>query len=237
MKKILYKNSKKICTLYKKTPHIQLISQDTIYKKYTPIFNKHQKINIPTINRHIQDNWTVSSFSKLKNIYKTTLNHNTYSCYINTKNKKNIHNQSILLTHSFPKGKKFGKMLHNILKNHSFSKPINSLLISNELNKNDLPINWTLSITQWIQNIINTPLNTDNLTLSQLRSQEYIKEFEFNLSIKKSINSKDINNLLKLFSKISKMAPKLNFSSTKGILKGFIDLVFFLERSILLCRL
>lgn len=216
--------------LFNKTKYIKIVSEKIKLIKYPLTEEKPSKIIFNTINRKITDDWNVHSYSRIKSNIEEKINSNKIEFYNNKLQQNTINNNSILSTHTFPRGKISGNFLHRLLKHHNFSKEPNCSWISKEVKNNNFSLKWIDLIKEWIFNITNTFLNTNTntITLSKLKNKEYIKEFEFYIPIKHTISSNSLNYLLKSFnSSISKKSKNLTFDSIKGILVGSIDLVFF----------
>ncbi|BBI01348.1 exodeoxyribonuclease V, beta subunit [Buchnera aphidicola (Nipponaphis monzeni)] len=207
--------------------NIKILSEKIVqFKKNIIIDESSTKIKLHTINKNIKDNWSIISFSK---IASNTKNMSLYKEHYFKEKKilKYRNNKKLLNTHTFPRGKTYGKFLHKILKNCDFNKTANCSLITQELNKINLSQEWVYIIQSWIESIFNISLNTKHLILKNLEKQNYVKEFEFCLPLQKKINFEKINKLLKLYSPISKLSSNIKYDKVVGVLKGFIDVIFY----------
>ncbi|CAL4043704.1 exodeoxyribonuclease V subunit beta [Buchnera aphidicola] len=205
---------------------IELIHKDQDNKKFTFAKKKHKNIFTLHINRKINNNWSITSYSALKKIQISKKEDKILP--ENFLIKKNaLLNEPFYTTHSFPKGKKYGIFLHNILKKCNFKKNIDKIWLDKELNKINLSNKWLLILEKWIIKILNTPLIDDKCSLAKLNIKKYIKELEFYLSIKNTIIDTKINSLIKYYDSISNKSPALHFNPITGMLTGSIDLVFY----------
>lgn len=181
----------------------------------------------PNFSMNIKNIWNITSFTQLNKENKLS-KANTKEIILkeflnNTNDKKN----TLLTIHRFPKGKNTGLMMHYILNNLHFLNKKNCNWFSDVLNKYNFPVKWTPILMSWIKNIIHTPINSKNITLSKIHEQSCIKELEFFLPIKNILYNTELNKIIQSIDPISTISPKLFFNPVKGILKGFIDLVFF----------
>ncbi len=191
------------------------IQKKTIYLIPEPCFLK----------KNIKNIWNLTSFTKLNQEHKFLIHNKNKTIleYSSTKTKK----RKNFTTYNFPTGQKTGLLMHDILKNLHFLNKKNDQWFCDILEKYEIPLKWSSTLISWVENIINTPLNPQNITLSKLQKQLCIKELEFFLPIKKILYSTKLNHIMQSLDSISTLSPELFFNPVKGILKGFIDLIFF----------
>ncbi|WAI11642.1 MAG: exodeoxyribonuclease V subunit beta [Buchnera aphidicola (Macrosiphum albifrons)] len=182
------------------------------------------------LNKNIKNIWNITSFTQLNKKNKTpkeNVKEITAEKFSVKNNKKN--NQSFII-HNFPQGKNTGLMMHEILKNLHFLNKKNYNWFSDFLKKYNIPITWTSTLIYWIKNIINSPLGEKKIILSKINKKLCTKELEFFFPINNTLYSRELNKIIQSIDPISIDSPKLFFNPVKGILKGFIDLVFFWEQ-------
>lgn len=176
-----------------------------------------------TLKKSINNIWKIISFTELKQENKLLAYKKEEMILddgvIIKKNQK-------LTVHNFPRGKKTGIMIHNILKNLHYLNQKKYEWFSIILEKYNISSKWTPVLMSWIKDIINTPINNTNIILSKINKRLCIQELEFFLSIKNTLYSTQLNKIIQSFDSISILSPKLFFNPVTGILKGFIDLVF-----------
>jgi exodeoxyribonuclease V beta subunit len=80
-------------------------------------------------------------------------------------------------------------------------------------------------IQKLITDVLETPLDGKKLTLKDKTTQHRLHELEFLLPME-LLHSAVINRTLKRYDALSCEAAELDFTSVKGMIKGFIDLVF-----------
>ncbi|XBC43585.1 MAG: exodeoxyribonuclease V subunit beta [Buchnera aphidicola (Meitanaphis flavogallis)] len=206
-----------------KSPEIN-ITNTKQHKKYTKLKNRKLK-------RTLEYNYKITSYSQLKNNYTSLiLTKKNHHNYIDTNIKIHNENEIKLTPHTFPRGKNVGIFIHKILKSIHFHKNINITWISKQLEEHNFEKNWGKMLQDWIHKILNTPLNSHNLCLSQLNPHNYIKELEFFLPIKNKLTDTKLNRVIRNFNPFLKSSSKIFFDSIKGILVGSIDLVFKWEK-------
>ncbi|QCI17838.1 exodeoxyribonuclease V subunit beta [Buchnera aphidicola (Acyrthosiphon lactucae)] len=182
------------------------------------------------LNEKIRNLWKITSFTQLnkENKLLTINKKETISEKSLIQNKKK--NNKFPTIHNFPKGENTGLMIHEILKNLPFLNEKNYNWFSDILNKYNISLKWTEILISWIKNIINTPIGNKKIILSKIEKKSCIRELEFFLPIKNKLYSTELNKIIQCIDPISILSPKLFFNPVKGILKGFIDLVFFWKK-------
>ncbi|CAL4324495.1 RecBCD enzyme subunit RecB [Buchnera aphidicola (Eriosoma grossulariae)] len=194
--------------------------------------NNHININnhIPEKKYNINKIWTITNYTQLKKENEIILNTKNQNI-IDIKFKKNkILKNDLYNNHNFIKGSLSGQLLHNILKKTNFSENMQSETICKQLKKYNFNINLEPLLSSWIYNIFHTILDNKNFSLSHLKKNEYIKELEFLLPIQKTLNSSQLNYITKKNDPISIASPNLTFNNKKGMINGFIDLIFYLNK-------
>ncbi|WP_343190221.1 3'-5' exonuclease [Buchnera aphidicola (Mollitrichosiphum nigrofasciatum)] len=179
----------------------------------------------------LQTYYKIKKYSYIKEKKKKNyINVLSYSklCVKNKVIKKKYKNEIIIKknNHTFPKGKNSGLMLHKILKKITFNKKIDTIIIKKEMKKYNIDKHWFKNLKKWIKYIVNYPLNEENFSLTQLKKNDYIKEMEFYIPIKNKLKCEIINKIIQKFDKFSKKSETMNFKKTKGLLIGYIDLIF-----------
>jgi len=137
---------------------------------------------------------------------------------------------------SFPKGARAGIFFHDIFEHLDFA-PGNSednvRLVTDKLLAYGFESKWQKPICTMIDNVLSIPLETSKTTLrlSSVHSNDRINEMEFYFPLKPVAPQ----GLKKIFDKFGGIdihggfpdrLGKLNFSLTKGFIKGYIDMVF-----------
>ncbi|VFP88586.1 RecBCD enzyme subunit RecB [Buchnera aphidicola (Cinara piceae)] len=236
-KKLSFDKLKKVIQNIKKNTEIfsinkpikKSIKKTIIYKQKN--FKKNTIINIRLLKK-IKNPWTRISFSKIMQ-YNSLQKKNNIE--INIENNKIIYPikntiSSKINIYKFPPGREYGIYLHNILKKIKFSNTKNIREIINKLNFISLSKIWVNKLYHWICIFISSSLNKHKLKLNKLKEQEYKKEINFIIPIKKNIDINKFNRIIKNFDKISKKCKNIKFKKISGILTGIIDIIFLWKK-------
>lgn len=208
----------------------------TLSNKQTSwIFNQtipHSSLSAATWNPIITQNynnpWNITSYSALKNTYTNTTHIDTQYLLKFSLNNHLKNKQSILTIHDFPKGKIYGNFFHNLFKTLDFKKSINIQWLQTQMILYNINLNWIEIIQRCIYTVINTPLNQYNLTLSKIISKNKKTELKFCININTNLTASELNTVCKYYDALShRITTVMDFKAITGLLKGFIDLVFF----------
>jgi exodeoxyribonuclease V beta subunit len=140
---------------------------------------------------------------------------------------------------SFPKGAKAGIFFHDLLEKLDFKEDVDKIrtsLVKAKLEEYGFDLKWNQTVCAMINNLISTPLLTDNndLILSSVANADRISEMEFYFPLK----TVTVQKLCKIFSDYGGIhipadfpsrLEKLNFMPSEGFMKGYIDLIFRLN--------
>lgn len=212
-----------------------------ISKKQNPPYYTNYKLNkllFPskwdsTITKKYDNSWRITSYSELKQIYDTKVNINSKNLLkLITQNnfcEKSL-NFKILTPHTFPTGIIYGNFFHNLFKNLDFKKSINVQWLQTQMILHNIKLSWITIIKQWIYTIINTPLDKHYLTLSKIHNKYKKTELKFCLNINKKLQILELNHICKHYDPLSNISTIITYETITGILKGFIDLVFFWKK-------
>ncbi|NOQ46000.1 MAG: exodeoxyribonuclease V subunit beta [Desulfobulbaceae bacterium] len=125
--------------------------------------------------------------------------------------------------YSFPRGAAAGTCLHAILELHDFSTAGDTLepVVRAQLNTAGFDQAWTPVVCSWVDNILATRLS-ENLQLRLLDSRSRLNEMAFLFPLE----NLDINRFNRVLTSFTIESLALADSRLKGLMKGFIDLVF-----------
>jgi exodeoxyribonuclease V beta subunit len=133
---------------------------------------------------------------------------------------------------TFPRGARYGTLLHNILEQIDFSCEAQALgkVVERQLASFGLDAGkWTGAVAHWLEQVLASALlPIANLTLHCLPAAVRISEMEFNFSLDKTVSAAGLDRLLRRHTYLQNTAP-LAFADVSGIMRGFIDLVFEYE--------
>lgn len=130
---------------------------------------------------------------------------------------------------TFPRGAQAGTFLHTIFEEVDFTLPATSLETTDILTKllvaNSYDKAWLTVLQQLVDTVMSAPLDGESMRLGRLGIKDKLVEMEFLLPVK-HLSSLLFSRLSQEFDPLSKQLDALGFSQVKGMLKGFIDLVF-----------
>ncbi len=139
--------------------------------------------------------------------------------------------QSIFI---FPKGAQAGIFMHGIFEKLNFVSPSDeaiSELVAQGLARYNYKSEWQPYITAMVHNVLATPLSPTGFTLGNLKKGSWATELEFFFPLH-FINSTLLGELLISHGVLSGgvdlalLAQSLHFKPVKGMLMGFMDMVF-----------
>ena len=208
-------------------------------------------LNAATFTGHIEQNWTVTSFSAIeaihqnKKYYKEQLAAESAVAFepvfdggndydfneqaTETMPASTSHESAYPFGYSpfdFPHGIKIGTALHRFLEKYDFSQPLNEDKVQKLCQWLQLDETWLPSLQQWMNAILDTPLSADDptLKLNNLSRQQCVKEMQFYLKLNRVFDVSAFNRVLQKHHRLPSEA--LQFDAIKGMLRGFMDLVF-----------
>ena len=208
-------------------------------------------LNSATFTGHIEQNWTVTSFSAIeaihqnKKYYKEQLAAESAVAFepvfdggkdydfneqaTETMAESVSHESAYPFGYSpfdFPHGIKIGTALHRFLEKYDFSQPLNEDKVQKLCQWLQLEETWLPSLQQWMKVILDTPLSADDptLKLNNLSRQQCVKEMQFYLKLNRVFDVLAFNRALQKHHHLPSEA--LQFDAIKGMLRGFMDLVF-----------
>jgi exodeoxyribonuclease V beta subunit len=130
---------------------------------------------------------------------------------------------------TFPRGPRFGTLLHNILESIDFACDQQSLFVASQHQLDLFGLDrevWGEVVTHWLRRVLTSPLPPlDSLSLEQLPPAARVSEMEFNFALNRSINAAALDRILRHRGYLA-YSPVLEFNDVSGIMRGFVDLVF-----------
>jgi exodeoxyribonuclease V beta subunit len=135
---------------------------------------------------------------------------------------------------TFPKGAQAGIFMHGIFEKLDFASPSDESireLVVQGLERYNYKPEWQTHITAMVHNVLRTPLSPTQFTLGSLKKGSWSAELEFFFPLR-FINSSTLGELLARHGFLSggidlaQLAQSLQFKPVKGMLMGFMDMVF-----------
>lgn len=178
------------------------------------------------VERRIQDNWRVTSYSGLQQHGTSLAQDLLPRLDVEAASEQQPTAEPQLNAHTFPRGASPGTFLHSIFEEIAFDQPIDDEWLTGKLTAQGLDPSWLPVLQTWIDTILHTPLGDPALTLSALDSGKLQSELQFYLPIDGLLQAPQLDAVVKRYDSLSALCPPLDFQQVKGMLKGFIDLVF-----------
>ena len=209
----------------------QLLEQGTLQLASTQ--RSAQVLSVNSVTADIEKDWRATSFSALSFKKHTDHLQPGRSDEDHEKDEFATGLDDVKSPYSFPKGAKPGSCLHEIFEQIDFTSPLNHptnneqnlvKVVEQSLKKFHIDSSWQATTEQWILSALQCPLNDNGLSLAQLSPRDCLVEMEFNLPLA-SLNAKQLNAVL--IKHFGFNQSNLEFFDVKGLLKGFVDLIFF----------
>ncbi|MGC7589860.1 exodeoxyribonuclease V subunit beta [Bisgaard Taxon 46] len=212
------------------------------------------QLSAATFTGNIEQNWQVTSFSALSSLHEKSVQHYSearqsavgFSQILD--NEKDYDQNSVVENTAlmpfeteqldgyeagyspfdFPAGARVGKVLHSYFEKHPFNQPVEMETVEKICQQLQLEAVWQPTVQRWLTQVLHTPLFTSNeFCLSDLASKDCLKELEFYLKLENTFDVARFNHLLKKYHLLSQpLQLDVVREGIKGMLRGFIDLVF-----------
>ncbi len=133
----------------------------------------------------------------------------------------------------FPRGAQPGTCLHAILERVDFARYNGHELrelAGDQLKRHGIAADWAETVAGMVENVLQTPLlgNDDGFRLAQLEPGSWRPEMEFMLPLA-DLQGGDLARIFRghgTETRFPKMLEELGFTQVRGMLRGFIDMVF-----------
>ncbi|MDU6925005.1 exodeoxyribonuclease V subunit beta [Franconibacter helveticus] len=178
------------------------------------------------LQRRIVDEWRVTSYSGLQQHGPSFAQDWVPKLDIDAAGDRESSDEPEKTPHTFPRGASPGTFLHGLFENLDFTQPVEKTWVSEQLLLGGFDDAWQPVMTEWIENILRAPLNESGVSLNQLGPKEKQVELEFYVPINATLAPEALDALIRRHDPLSASCPPLDFRQVRGMLKGFIDLVF-----------
>lgn len=185
-----------------------------------------QQLSSPRISRSLRDEWRVTSYSALQQHGAGMTLDLLPRFDLDAAGERGEVSEPALTPHSFPRGASPGTFLHGLFENIDFSQPLEAEWLAQQLQQQGYDEIWLPVLQQWMTRILATPLDDSGVSLQQLAPQQRQVELQFYLPISAMLTAPELDRLIRQHDPLSAQAPPLAFHQVRGMLKGFIDLVF-----------
>ena len=219
----------------------QQFTSQTLLEQGTLCFNNsesaQQTLSVNKVTANIERNWRATSFSALSFKKHSDQLAPGRSDEDHEKDEFAVQEDELPSPYSFPKGAKPGSCLHEIFEQIDFTSPIVhptnteqnlSEVVKRSLEKYHIGDQWREVAEKWVLDVLACPLDSgfidkSLLSLGVLTPNDCLVEMEFNLPLE-SLSAPKLNEML--IKHFGFTQSKLEFSHVKGLLKGFVDLIF-----------
>ncbi|MBC2620559.1 MULTISPECIES: exodeoxyribonuclease V subunit beta [Citrobacter] len=179
-----------------------------------------------TLQRTPGDGWRVTSYSGLQQRGHGIAQDLIPRLDVDAAGVGEVIAESGLTPHQFPRGASPGTFLHSLFEDLDFTQPVDPRWVEEKLALGGYDAHWTPVLTAWLDAILQAPLNETGVSLSQLSAREKQVEMEFYLPISQPLMASRLDALIRKYDPLSAGCSALDFMQVRGMLKGFIDLVF-----------
>ncbi|MGK4329108.1 exodeoxyribonuclease V subunit beta [Lonsdalea quercina] len=176
--------------------------------------------------RRLRDGWRVTSYSGLQQHGSDTIQALLPRFDIDSMGEAAEEEMAERSPHSFPRGAAPGTFLHSLFETLDFTQPIDDAWLLEQLRHYGIEDEWLSVLKPWMENVLTLPLNDDAIRLAELDNGHKQAELQFYLPIQRMLTADALDRLIRHHDPLSALCPALSFQQVKGMLKGFIDLVF-----------
>lgn len=200
---------------------------ETVTTPWQPVGEEIQQLVSRRVERSLADRWRVTSYSGLQQHGQARALDLLPRLDIDAAGERGQPMEEPTLTpHSFPRGAAPGTFLHALFEQLDFTQPIDTDWLAGALQAAGYEAHWLAVIQQWMDTVLQAPLLDSGLSLNQLSNASKRAEMAFYLPIDRLLNAETLDGLIRRFDPLSQQTPPLQFHQVRGMLKGFIDLVF-----------
>jgi exodeoxyribonuclease V beta subunit len=208
----------------------EAISVERLHPKDTqpwqPAAVERPELSVRTMQRRVADNWRVTSYSGLQQHGHTLAQDLLPRLDVDGAGAEPEQSEPSLTPHTFPRGAAPGTFLHGLFEEIDFTQPIDDSWVAEQLSGQGFGEQWQPVLSSWLSEVLRAPLNETGVSLNQLTSKEKQVELAFYLPIDTDLQAEALDKLIRQYDPLSSGCPPLDFRQVRGMLKGFIDLVF-----------
>lgn len=184
-------------------------------------------LQVRDMRRRIADDWRITSYSGLQQHGHSLAQDLLPKLDIDAAGvSDDVPEAPALTPHRFPRGASPGTFLHALFEKIDFTAPVSPEWIQEQLVRSGFDQGWTPVLTRWLEAVLQTPLPGAEIPLSALGARDKQIEMEFYVPIESQLAPETVDALMRRYDPLSEGCPPLDFRRIRGMLKGFIDLVF-----------
>ncbi|WP_029684438.1 exodeoxyribonuclease V subunit beta [Tatumella saanichensis] len=202
------------------------ITEDSDVPSFSDSRPADPQLSSRRVTRTLNDFWRVTSYSGLQKHHSSRWSEMMPGFDIDAAGEQQSAEPTALTAHDFPRGAGPGTFMHSLFEQLDFTQPIDEGWLAEQVAAYGYPEYWVPVLSHWLTQALSTPLSDQGLSLSALSPQEMLVEMEFYLPIGQLLQPQALNAMMQQYDPLSGQAPAVDFHQVKGMLKGFIDLVF-----------
>ncbi|MBK4785595.1 MAG: exodeoxyribonuclease V subunit beta [Pantoea sp. Pent] len=204
-----------------------VLAQPQGHERWQALDEVDDELDARSVTRALADPWRVTSYSGLQQHGSNRLLDVMpgFDAEAVGEDRQAEVLEAALTPHHFPRGAAPGTFLHTLFESLDFTQPPSAAQLEQQLQQSGYPLHWQPMLSEWITRVVNTPLNTEGIRLSDITPGNRLIEMEFYLPIDGLLTAPALDALMRQ-DPLSRQAPPLYFRQVQGMLKGFIDLVF-----------
>lgn len=178
------------------------------------------------LQRRIADDWRVTSYSGLQQHGFSGGQDLLPRLDVDAAGVGEVVEEPQLTPHQFPRGAAPGTFLHSLFEELDFTQPVPDGWMAEKLQLSGFDAQWAPVLTDWLGGVLKTRLPGADIALNQLAARDKQVEMAFYLPIAQLLTAERLDALIRQYDPLSAGTPPLDFRQVRGMLKGFIDLVF-----------
>ncbi|MCP5891900.1 exodeoxyribonuclease V subunit beta [Klebsiella pneumoniae] len=184
------------------------------------------RLSARELQRRIADDWRVTSYSRLQQHGFSGGQDLLPRLDVDAAGVGEVVEEPQLTPHQFPRGAAPGTFLHSLFEELDFTQPVPEGWMAEKLQLSGFDAQWAPVLTDWLGGVLKTRLPGPDIALNQLASRDKQVEMAFYLPIAQLLTAERLDALIRQYDPLSADTPPLDFRQVRGMLKGFIDLVF-----------
>ncbi|MZO58146.1 exodeoxyribonuclease V subunit beta [Klebsiella pneumoniae] len=184
------------------------------------------RLSARELQRRIADDWRVTSYSGLQQHGFSGGQDLLPRLDVDAAGVGEVVEEPQLTPHQFPRGAAPGTFLHSLFGELDFTQPVPEGWMAEKLQLSGFDAQWAPVLTDWLGGVLKTRLPGPDIALNQLAARDKQVEMAFYLPIAQLLTAERLDALIRQYDPLSADTPPLDFRQVRGMLKGFIDLVF-----------
>ncbi|MCE0210407.1 exodeoxyribonuclease V subunit beta [Klebsiella pneumoniae] len=184
------------------------------------------RLSARELQRRIAEDWRVTSYSGLQQHGFSGGQDLLPRLDVDAAGVGEVVEEPQLTPHQFPRGAAPGTFLHSLFEELDFTQPVPEGWMAEKLQLSGFDAQWAPVLTDWLGGVLKTRLPGPDIALNQLAARDKQVEMAFYLPIAQLLTAERLDALIRQYDPLSADTPPLDFRQVRGMLKGFIDLVF-----------